>query len=204
MGNKKKQEEINRLIKEDLAYLFELANRPLHEHLEPGDNRKIHCYNDHEIIWSNEHLLSIQYSRLIEYDNGIAALQPTVNINIDTNQKLMLKDLFIINDEFIKKWYQKKILYDGEVKNTVTSTRRKYWANSKESPNVIDEYTNSNELLKIFNRTSDNFYLSEDKLGIWIYIMGSKAFLETQTYYSDLKEFIKDKNDPIWQGLKIE
>ncbi|MDR1702229.1 MAG: DUF4163 domain-containing protein [Sporomusaceae bacterium] len=204
MGNKKKQEEINSLIKEGLAYLYEAAKDSLHTRMDPGDNRKVRCRNDYEIMWSSEHLLSVNYYTRIEHGNGINVLYNPLNIAIATGQKIQLKDIFMLNVEFVQKWRNKKTVYNSEIIGIdINATAYpEFWVEkAKGLTQGINEMSDE-ELLETFNDYSD-FYLTKDKLGIWIYIM-KNSYPYTQIDYSDLKEFIKDKNDPIWQGLSVQ
>lgn len=181
------QKTINELIKNEALKI--LNHFPYKE--------KFSLEVNYDIKWKSANLLSIQYSG-ISYVKGGAYpnhLFYTTNININKGCRIRLKDLVIINEDFVKKFKDGKFIALNPVHKDILKTfTSKDWVkdfNNADSPGNIDAESYSGTFS----------YLTKDSLGISVgvpHAIGDHA--EFEIHYQDIANNIKDDNE-TWKDF---
>ena len=195
LGDKGKQNEINRILKEE-------ALAVLDEYEESEISSKLSLDMDFDVMWDGQRLLSIRYLG-DGYLKGAA--HPfnffyTTNINIMNGTKVRLKELIEIDDGLVYKlkqakyrpWHSALNLAEDGILNEVLSD----WFNDYNLIDYISKRDNSDEYL-------DFWYLTEDTLGISLGIPHAIGdHMEFEIDYKDLRSNIKAENE-LWKDFSI-
>ncbi|MEI6287356.1 MAG: DUF4163 domain-containing protein [Bacillota bacterium] len=180
LSSQKLQESINKLIKNDALNC--LVNNP-----EGADSLNDYSLKiDYLIKWQGANLLSIEYMGY-GYAPGYAGNRKlyTTNINMTGGEKLRLKDMVVIDNNFVKKLKNGKFIAVDPAAKEIMAT---------------DEFTDANLINKLngADATSEGStfsYFTKDALGISLevpHVIGDQIIFEVQ--YQDIIDNIKTNN----------
>lgn len=175
LGDNRRQKKINRIIKEESLKIIDLYK----DSIEGND---INIDVNYTVGLMNPHMLSIQYSG---YSNIKNTAHPnnlfyTTNVNINTGNKIRLKDIVNINESFVKRFR------NGEYRDWESGPNAERRAAVMEYLRSISDkdlirYFYEADDLGLKNPSNTFSYLTKDSLGISMgvpHVLGEHAELE--------------------------
>ncbi len=192
------QNKINEMIKQEaLLYVKDFEEDEIKGNLEVN----------YVITWQSNHLLSIQ---MIGCRNSHYTAYPTdyihtLNINMTTGKKILLSELFHVNDEFILRLKDKSEIQLYYYSSNNKLMKDQYF-NDPANRSIIIDYIFGKESYYNFNEADKNnsgiyTYLTKDSLGIsfeTINVMGDH--IELEIIYDDILEFMNEENE-VWNDF---
>jgi hypothetical protein len=176
LSDRKMQEKINEMLRKEALSLCNSTNVD-----------EVHAECNYVIKWQSANLLSFVFTGYCQEDGTPHpnVLFAPFTIDINTGNKIELKDLVTIDEDFVKK--VKAGMFIGACPEIKAAN--------------MPELTNESLLNEI--STVGEFYLTEDSLGINVtapHLLGDNAQFEVK--YQDISDNIKAEND-VWKEFSF-
>lgn len=188
LSDNDKQKKINSILEEEALKVLKYYENPY---------GSVELIIDYKVVLKKENILSIQYSGVGSVSNAAHPnnLFFTTNINLETGERIRLKDVVNIDEEFADKFLngEFKALWPEQSETLQHYTNERIQKNFMEADSLDNIGT---------EKQSDVFsYFTQDSLGISIgvaHAIGDHA--EFEINYMDIKDNIKIDNE-IWKHI---